>query len=119
MGEFLTILLTIRLNNMVKKTITRSEMLADMDIRKLPDGRRRVLAVKYVEKGGKLRYFPQCTVGGAGKMNNKEWRVRGITPCDCKGQPEDHVHPVRIFNIVEYNGRKVWNKIATDGYSLQ
>ena len=104
---------------MDKKTITRSEMLADMDIRTLPDGRRRVVSVKYVEQGGKLRFFPQCTIGGAGRMDNKKWRVRGITPCDCKGQPEDHVHPVRIFNVVEYNGRKVFNKTTSDGDTVQ
>lgn len=94
--------------------ISRKEMLADMDVRTWPDGRRRVVSVKYVEQGGKLRFFPQCTVGGAGRMNNKQWRVRGFTPCDCKGQPEDHVHPVRIFNIVEYNGRRVWNALSVD-----
>ncbi len=101
-----------------KEIVTRREMLADMDVRTWPDGRRRVVSVKYVEQGGKLRFFPQCTVGGAGRMNNKQWRVRGFTPCDCKGNPEDHVHPVRIFNIVEYNGRRVFNRISSDEHSV-
>ena len=104
---------------MEKQRITRSEMLADMDIRTLPDGRSRVVAVKYVEPGGKLRFFPQCTIGGAGRMDNKKWRVRGVTPCDCTGQPEDHVHPVRIFNVVEYNGKVVYNKISSDADTVQ
>lgn len=99
---------------MEKQPITRREMLADMDIRTYPDGRRRVVSVKYVQSDGKIRFFPQATVGGAGKMDNKKWRVRGFTPCDCKGQPEDHVHPVPIFNIIEYNGHKVFNPLTTD-----
>lgn len=87
--------------------MTRREMLADMDIRTLPDGQRRVVSVKYIDKTGKLRFFPQATVGGAGRMNNQQWRVRGFTPCDCKGNAEDHVHPVGIYNIIMYNGRKI------------
>ncbi len=92
---------------MDSKTMTRREMLADMDIRCHPDGRRRVISIKYVDKAGKLRYIPQGTVGGAGRMNNKQWHVRGITPCDCKGHPEDHVHPVNIYNIIMYNNRNI------------
>lgn len=103
---------------MEKKTISRREMLADMDIRTYPDGRRRIVSVKYVQGDGKIRFFPQATVGGAGRMNNKKFRVRGFTPCDCKGQPEDHVHPVSIFNIIEYNGKTVKNPLSTDGNSL-
>lgn len=99
---------------MEKKTITRKEMLADMDIRTYPDGRRRIVSVKFVQADGKLRFFPQATVGGAGKMDNKKFRVRGFTPCDCKGNPEDHVHPVCIFNIIEYNGKVVYNELSTD-----
>ena len=96
-------------DNMTENEMTRREMFADMDIRKHPDGRRRVISIKYVDKSGKLRFIPQATVGGSGKMNNQQWRVRGVTPCDCQGHPEDHVHPVNIFKVVMYNNRIIKN----------
>ncbi len=92
---------------MDNKTMTRREMLADMDIRTHPDGRRRIVSVKFVDKEGKLRFFPQATVGGAGRMNNQQWRVRGFQPCDCKANPEGHVYPVSIFKIIKYNNRDI------------
>lgn len=92
---------------MTDDKMTRSEMLADMDIRKHPDGRRRVISIKYVDNSGKLRFIPQATVGGAGRMNNKQWRVRGVTPCDCVAHPIDHVRPVNIFRVLLYNNRKI------------
>nr|DAQ33608.1 MAG TPA: hypothetical protein [Caudoviricetes sp.] len=91
------------------KTMTRREMLDDMDVRCHPDGRRRVISIKYVDKQGRLRFIPQGTVGGAGKMNNKQFRLRGVTPCDCKGHAEDHVHPVNIHHVIMYNNRFIFD----------
>lgn len=96
--------------NMEKvNTITRSQMLDELDIRTRPDGRPRVFSIKFVTQEGRLVFFPQAYACGAGRMNNKVYRVRGIQACDCLGNPEPgiHVYPVRIFNILQYNGRKV------------
>lgn len=82
-------------------------MLADMDIRFLPDGKRRIFSVKFVTKAGKLYFIPQCYCCGSGKMDMKGYRLRGIQPCDCKGTPEGHIYPVNIDNILEYNNMKV------------
>ena len=90
-----------------KEPITRKQMLKMLDIRRTPEGRPIVYSAKFVEASGKLRFFPQCIVCGAGRMNMKQQRVRGLQPCDCKGQPEGHVYPVRIDNILEFNGHKV------------
>lgn len=90
-----------------KEPITRKQMLEMLDIRRTPEGRPIVYSAKFVEASGKLRFFPQCIVCGAGRMNMKQQRVRGLQPCDCKGQPEGHVYPVRIDNILEFNGHKV------------
>lgn len=90
-----------------KKEITLKEMLVLMDVRAHPDGRPMVHSFKFVMKDGRLRFFPQALVCGAGRMDNKAYRVRGLQPCDCKGWPEDHVHPVRIHNIIEFDGRRV------------
>ena len=82
-------------------------MLADMDIRTNPDGKRRIFSIKFTTAEGKLYFIPQAYTCGAGKMNMKEYRLRGIQPCDCKANPEGHVYPVNIDNILEYNNMKV------------
>ncbi len=93
---------------MDKKTIRRNLMLADMDIRTDERGRRRIFSIKFVSKAGKLYFIPQAYACGAGRgVNMKEWRLRGIQPCDCKGQPEGHPYPVDIDLIMEYNRMKV------------
>jgi len=92
-----------------KEPITRQQMLQMLDIRRTPEGKPIVYSAKFVEASGKLRFFPQCIVCGAGRMNMKQQRVRGLQPCDCKGTPDPgtHVYPVRIDNILEFNGHKV------------
>ncbi len=92
---------------MTETTITQREMLQLLDVRYHPNGKPMIYSVKFVQLDGKLRFFPQAIVCGAGKMHNKAYRMRGFQPCDCKGFPEDHVYPVRINNILEFNGRRV------------
>lgn len=89
------------------ETILRNDMLQELDIRTLPDGRKRIFSIKFVTSEGKLVFFPQAYACGAGRMNNKAYRVRGIQPCDCKGNPELHVYPVNINSIIAYNGKQV------------
>lgn len=93
------------------KILTRYKMLQMMDIRTLPNGKPQIFAVKFVQKDGKLRFFPQCTVGGAGRMDNKVYRMRGLTPCDCIGAPIDHTYAVRIDNIIECNGFRIVSRL--------
>lgn len=88
-------------------TITRNQVLDELDIRTLPDGRKRIFSIKFVTAKGKLHFFPQAYACGAGKMNNKQYRVRGIQPCDCQGNPELHVFPVCIDYILAFNGKRV------------
>lgn len=92
---------------MTHDTITQREMLQLLDVRYHPNGKPMIYSVKFVQLDGKLRFFPQAVVCGAGKMHNKAYRMRGFQPCDCKGFPEDHVYPVHINNILEFNGRRV------------
>lgn len=87
--------------------ITRQEVLAEMDIREKPDGSKRTFSMKFVTGEGKLYFVPRAYACGAGKMNMKKFRKRGIQPCDCNGNPESHVYPVDIDLILEYNGLKV------------
>ena len=92
-----------------KEPIYRSRVLDEMDVRTFPDGRKRIFSIKFVTKEGRPVYFPQAYACGAGRMNNKVFRVRGVQACDCQGNPEPgiHVYPVRIFNIIQYNGHPV------------
>lgn len=101
---------------MEKKTITRKQLLQMLDIRARPDGRPIVYSAKFVLLDGTLRFFPQCTISGVGNMNMKQYRVRGFQPCDCIGTPDPgtHIVPVRINNILEFNGCK----IVDNGYTV-
>lgn len=89
------------------ETVRRSQVLDELDIRVLPDGRKRVFSIKFVTKEGKLYYFPRAFSCGAGRMNQREYRMVGIRPCDCQGNPEGHVTPVVIDNILQFDGRRV------------
>lgn len=95
--------------NQQKQPIYRSQVIDELDVRYRPDGRRRIFSIKFVTKDGRLVFFPQAYACGAGRMNNKVFRVRGVQPCDCLGNPDPgtHVFPVRIYNIIQYNGHPV------------
>lgn len=93
-----------------------STMLADLDIRTDRFGKRRIFSIKFTTKDGKLRFVPTAYATGCRGMNMKLQRFRGIQPCDCKGNPELHVVPVKITNIIEYNSHIIdWS----NGYSIQ
>lgn len=89
------------------KTIRRNLALSDMDIRFDESGKRRIFSIKFVSKEGKLYFIPQAYACGAGRMNNKEYQLRGIQPCNCKAEPEGHPYPVNIDLILEYNKQKI------------
>lgn len=92
-----------------KLPITRKRMLQMLDIRTTPDGKPIVYSAKFVQVDGKLRFLPQCIITGAGRMDMKLHRMRGLQPCDCKGAPDPGTHPipVRINNILEFNGHEI------------
>ena len=83
------------------------EMIDLLDVRTHPNGKKVIHSIKYVDKSGKLRFIPQCYVCGAGRMDNKLYRMRGIQPCCSSGNPEGHILPVRIRSIVYFNHKEV------------
>ena len=92
-----------------------STMLADLDIRTDHFGKRRIFSIKFTTKDGRLHFIPTAYVTGCKGMDMKRLRFRGIQPCDCKGNPELHVIPVKITNIIEYNSHIIdWS----NGYSI-
>ena len=42
------------------ETIRRNQVLDELDIRTLPDGRKRIFSIKFVTAEGKLVFFPQA-----------------------------------------------------------
>lgn len=82
--------------------IRRNLMLKELDIKWLPDGKKRIFSIKFVDKTGKLRFVPQAYACGL-NMDMKKNRVRGIQPCCSSGRAEGHPIPVGIDRIVQYN----------------
>lgn len=98
-----------------KKTMYASTMLADLDIRTDRLGRRRIFSIKFTTKDGRLYFLPTAYATGCKGIDMKQHRFRGIQPCDCRGNPELHVYPVKITNIIEYNSHLIdWS----NGYSV-
>ena len=91
----------------VKEPMTASQMLDELDVRTLPDGKHRIFSMKFVTNEGKLHYFPQVFITGVRGQDMKRMRYRGVQPCDCKGNPELHIYPVKITNILELDGHAV------------
>jgi len=90
-----------------KKPMTATQMLDELDVRTLPNGKKRIFSMKFATKEGKIHFFPQVYITGVHGKDIKGMRYRGVQPCDCKGNPEMHVYPVKITNILELNGRAV------------
>ncbi|MDR0830039.1 MAG: hypothetical protein LBN95_08015 [Prevotellaceae bacterium] len=88
--------------------IRRNLMLKEMSIRWLPNGKRNIFSIKFVDKEGKLRFFPQVFATGL-SYSVKDSRQRGVQPCDCKGNPDPntHIYPVGIDRIVKFNNMEV------------
>ena len=68
------------------ETIRRNLALADMDIRTDERGRRRIFSIKFVSKEGKVYFMPQAYACGAGRMNMKEYQLRGVQPLRLQGK---------------------------------
>ena len=88
-------------------TIKRNLVLKMLAVREKPDGTPHIFSIKFADKKGKLRFFPQAIASGAGRMNEWDNRMRGVQPCCAHGTPEGHVYPVSIDRIVEFNGMTV------------
>jgi hypothetical protein len=88
-------------------TIKRNLVLKMMAVREMPNGDPHIFSIKFCDKQGKIRFFPQAISCGAGKMNEYDNRMRGVQPCCTTGNPEGHPYPVSIDRIREFNGMEV------------
>lgn len=86
--------------------IRRNMVLRELSVKFLPNGKRAIFSIKYVDAKGKLRYIPQAFATGL-PWSLIENRQQGIQPCDCRANPEGHILPVGIDAILMYNGMEV------------
>ena len=87
-------------------TIRRNMVLRELGLKWLPNGKRAIFSIKYVEKSGKLRYVPQAFATGLHYSLIKK-RQQGIQPCDCLANIEGHILPISIDAILMYNNMEV------------
>ena len=92
---------------MADKIIKRNLVLELMAIRETPDGKKHLYSIKFADKQGVIRFFPQAYTTGSGRGNDYVNRMRGVQPCCLQGNPEGHIYPVSIDRIFEFNGMKV------------
>lgn len=82
--------------------IRRNLMLKEMDVKWLPNGKRNTFSIKFVTKSGNIHFFKSAFMTGL-PYNVKEFRQRGIQPCNEQQEPIDHVYPVGIDAILMFN----------------
>ena len=83
-------------------------VLAEMDESFLPNGRKKVFSIRFVEKSGKLTYLPFAISVGL-KANMRANDLKAVQPVDKNGNmlENGHVYPIWIHAIVEFNGMKL------------
>lgn len=90
----------------MSKSIRRNLVLKEYDIKETPEGKQVVFSIKFVKTNGEIVFMPKAVACGL-KMNMAVNRMRGVLPIDNLGNGIGHPTPVRIDNIVEFNGMRV------------
>lgn len=86
--------------------IRRVDVLREYDIKEDNRGKQVVFSIRFVKVNGESVFLPRAVATGL-NMNVAESRMRGVRPVDPKGDKTGHIYPVRIDNILEWNGNKV------------
>jgi len=87
-------------------TIKLQVVLADMEVKKLPDGKIKTFSIKYVLKNGELVFIRRAMKTGL-RFNMYSKMMKGVVAVDGDGNWIGHPTPVCIWKIIEYNGFKV------------
>jgi hypothetical protein len=85
------------------ETIRRNLVLKELDIKELPGGKARIFSIRFIKVNGESVFFPKAVAAGL-KANMKDNRLRAVIPVDDKANGLSHIYPIRIDNIVEFNG---------------
>ena len=91
---------------MAAEKIRRVDALREFDIKETIDGNQVVFSIKFVTKQGELVTLPRAVATGL-PWNTTVHRQRGVIPVDKTGKKTGHIYPVRIDNIIEWNGKTV------------
>ena len=86
--------------------IRRIDMLREYDIKSDPQGHQITFSIRFIKLNGESVFLPRAIATGL-KMNVAANRMRGIRPVNSKLDHIGHIYPVRIDNIVEWNGKQV------------
>lgn len=86
--------------------IRRVDVLREYDIKETPEGKQISFSIKFVKKSGELVFLPRAVATGL-PWNMSVNRQRGVIPVDKQGNKIGHIYPVRIDNIIEWNGKRV------------
>lgn len=90
----------------MNQTITRADVLAEMEIRETADKRHHYFAIQFYKKNGELVTLPRARSCGL-RMDMTENRVRGVQQVDEFGNTVGHIYPVCIDNIRTFNNVRV------------
>lgn len=86
--------------------IKLSIVLRELDEKILPDGRQKTFSIKFIKQNGEIVYYPRCVSVGL-SANLKKNSLRGVRLVDRNFDPLDHITPVYIWSILEFNGNPV------------
>ena len=91
---------------MANNSISLNRVLAELDISTNPDGTTKTFSIRFIKKDGESVYFLRTRKTGL-NMNLKKHAMRGVVPVDSNLVAIDHIYPVWIWSIVQYNNLKV------------
>ncbi|MEA3378037.1 MAG: hypothetical protein U9Q69_00195 [Nanoarchaeota archaeon] len=83
-----------------------SEVLNEMDIKTDTEGKQKVFSIKFISKNGELRYLRKACNTGL-NMDMKKHAMRGVLAISEDGRKIGHPIPVKIWNIIEFNNKKI------------
>ena len=90
----------------MEQTITRADVLSEMEVRETAGQRPRHFAIQFYKKNGELVTLTRARSCGL-RMNMTDNRTRGVQQVDDHGNAVGHIYPVRIDNIRTFNGLRV------------
>jgi len=77
-----------------------------MELKHDPNGNPVIYSIKFIKANGEIVYLPKAISCGL-RANMKANRLRGVMPVNKKAEQTEHIYPVNIDSIIEFNGLKV------------
>jgi len=87
-------------------SIRRADVLREYDIKSDPKGKQVTFSIRFIKINGESVFIPRAIATGL-PWNVAQSRMRGARPVNSNGDATGHIYPVRIDNIMEWNGKRV------------